>query len=214
MIGLDQKIRQLSDSLDHEMREQTSHWSDEGVCKFYLGGLCPFGLFADTNADIGRCRGIHSVVLKAKYEASKEYGTMGYEESLISFLNAIVRANDKRVLRAFENLPYFVIDLKDPLEQISYKNILKDISEIVKATKAKGQTDWEENNNALQELAKLSNSIKKCTRDPVTDVCLTCGAFTVRNDPEIESSTSLGGREHDGFLVVRQKVRNMNVKSM
>ncbi|KII67640.1 Luc7-like protein 3 [Thelohanellus kitauei] len=204
-----------------EKPKEVLHWSNPRVCKNFLCGFCPYELFTNTKADLGSCALIHEELLRNQYEASDEYGTMGYEESFYHFIKKILEDCERKIARGYERLKNRKPVFMDPADQDAYDKINEKMNEMLKKIEEMGtkgsveeatyaMQDVEEMRNELNSIAQRSSTTTKFGYDREMEVCAVCGSLTLVNDLPSRFEDHLNGRQHVGFSKVRQQVKLMN----
>jgi len=72
-------------------------FTDEGVCRDYLCGLCPHDLYANTKFDLGKCPKAHNEHQKEAYEEASKTQDYGFEREWLETLERLLRERDKYI---------------------------------------------------------------------------------------------------------------------
>merc|ERR1719410_1664928 len=94
-----------ADMDDEEQQRQKGRWKSSEVCKHFLVGFCPYGLFEGTRAELGPCGRLHEEVLRSAYNAeASEYTKAKYERRFLGFLRDLIHSLDRKIARGQEHL--------------------------------------------------------------------------------------------------------------
>ena len=74
-------------------------FTDEGICRHYLLGLCPHDLFTNTKIDLGACSKEHNDMLKETFEQDTDAPKLRrkWRGSLRVQLKGLLDAVDRRI---------------------------------------------------------------------------------------------------------------------
>eukprot|EP00126_Sphaerothecum_destruens_P015890 Sdes_comp9963_c0_seq1m1519 len=201
------------------------HWSDRGVCKYFLCGFCPYELFANTKSDIGTCSKLHDDKLKIKYDQSSRKGTYGYEEDFYRFLRQIISDLDRKIRRGYERLriEQSTLETDVTLKEVKAEkmHMIRDKIEnlLVTMEDLAAEGKIEESQKILQlietlksevaELEKSSDANPGAAYEKKMEVCQVCGAFLVMNDAQQRIDAHIQGKQHLGYERVRNTLDEM-----
>ncbi|KAI9279365.1 hypothetical protein BY458DRAFT_502863 [Sporodiniella umbellata] len=197
---------------------------DETVCKHYLVAFCPSQLFTNTKSDLGACDKIHNDRLKDKYQKSDK-SKYPYENDFQDYLNKlisdlkrkIVQGNGRISIQSDERL----LELRK--EEREEKMVLLDvkIKELLQQVEAAGEegrvqeaTDLQSQVDKLQvELEQVrENKDGLNPAEKRMEVCDVCGAFLVTHDSSDRLEAHYKGKQHQGFLKIRDTINEMKQK--
>ncbi|SBS86631.1 U1 snRNA associated protein, putative [Plasmodium ovale] len=214
-----EEMRSLLDSLMGKDRNETDSrkkysFKDENVCKYYLIDFCPHDLFPNTKSDIGRCKNIHSDVLKEQLESHENYKyyLAKYQQKFMKALEKIIEVADLKIARSKEKLKHMseisknTVDKKEKIESINSHicDLLKQAEEagekgdLVKATSFNNQV------TTLQAEVKRLNEEQDKPSETNLKVCEICGAMKSIGDLIQRFENHVNGKQHLGF----EKIRN------
>merc|ERR550539_1064218 len=99
--------RALLDSLmghnrnqDFDSEKRSPNWKGSEVCKHFLVGFCPYGLFEGTRAELGPCGRLHEEVLRSAYNSeASDYTKAKYERRFLGFLRDLIQSLDRKIAR-------------------------------------------------------------------------------------------------------------------
>ncbi|CAA9989622.1 U1 snRNA associated protein, putative [Plasmodium knowlesi strain H] len=214
-----EEMRSLLDSLMGKDRNETDAkkkhtFKDDNVCKYYLIDFCPHDLFPNTKSDIGRCKNIHSEVLKEQLQKHENYKyyLAKYQQKFMETLESIIELADHKIERSKEKLRYMTensknpIDKKEKIESIS--SHIEDLQKKEEEAREKGDIikadSFSSQVTTLQAEIKRLNEESEKSAEPNLKVCEICGAMksTGEHTPRLENHAN--GKQHLGF----EKIRN------
>ncbi|KAF0992073.1 hypothetical protein HZS_2249 [Henneguya salminicola] len=204
-----------------EKPKKLLNWSDPAVCKFYLCGFCPYELFINTKADLGNCPHVHEETLKQQYDASEDYGKLGYEESFLNFITKILNDCEKKIARGYDRLRNRKPIFHDPSDKEAYDKLNDKISVNLRKIEEMGSKGMvEEATYAMQNVEDLKCELNMIVQRAISnsrfgydremEVCAVCGSLTLVNDLPSRFEDHLNGRQHMGYSKIRQQVKLMN----
>ncbi|KJP86921.1 hypothetical protein AK88_03430 [Plasmodium fragile] len=219
-----EEMRSLLDSLMGKDRNETDarkkhSFKDDNVCKYYLIDFCPHDLFHNTKSDIGRCKNIHSEVLKeqlANHEDYKYYRAK-YEQKFMRTLENIIDLADHKIERTKEKLRYMSensknhVDKKEKIESIS--NHIEDLQKREEEAREKGDLvkadSFSSQVTTLQAEIKRLNEEPEKVAEPNLMVCEVCGAMKSPGDPITKLENHASGKQHIGFETIRSALTKL-----
>merc|ERR1712183_433349 len=102
------QMRAMLDELMGTGRDGSSsksiRFDDPQVCKTFLVGCCPHDVLTGTRADIGECKGIHDLALKADYEMAQKKKDLFYDFDALRHLEMFVGDTDRRIVSSKQRL--------------------------------------------------------------------------------------------------------------
>ena len=100
LMGKDRDLP-LNERLSHQ-----KHFDSPDVCKYFLLGFCPHGLFPNTKSDLKECKDRHDQQFKIMFEndPNKEQYQIKYEEKLMEYLEKLVAEVDKKMKKSMERV--------------------------------------------------------------------------------------------------------------
>lgn len=186
----------------------------------------------NTKSDIGPCPfRHHDEYLKEQFEAKGESYREEYERDFLTFLEGLVNDLERRLKRGKERLEVrpndpSVTNVHSINDETEEKRILLDLQ--VKELLAKIETFGEEGrireaqeltiqvDTLKTELDQLKGSVD--FENPLhklekrMEVCSTCGAFLVMNDAPKRIGAHFDGRQHSGWVKLREAVELLRQK--
>ncbi|GAB68059.1 LUC7 homologue [Plasmodium cynomolgi strain B] len=165
----------LLDSLMGKDRNETDArkkhtFKDDNVCKYYLIDFCPHDLFPNTKSDIGRCKNIHSEVLKeqlANHENYKYY-LAKYQQKFMKTLESIIELADHKIERSKEKLKYLSENSKNPVDKKekieSINSHIEDLQKQEEEAREKGDLLKADSFNS--QVTTLQAEIKRLNEEP------------------------------------------------
>ncbi|KAJ1568163.1 Luc7-like protein 3 [Nowakowskiella sp. JEL0078] len=157
--------------------------------------------------------GIHDDKLQIEYRNSPDFGQLGYEQQLHSFLLKLVSQLDRTIKRGKERLGIKPADSDEKQERIVMleEKIKKALTEM-EAAGEDGNMDEAQRLGSLAESMKAElEAIKNADdKNPILrhekrmEVCGTCGAFLVMGDSSDRVEAHLTGKQHTGYLRIRE----------
>ncbi|SBT80410.1 U1 snRNA associated protein, putative [Plasmodium malariae] len=211
-----EEMRSLLDSLMGKDRNETDSkkkhtFKDENVCKYYLIDFCPHDLFPNTKSDIGRCKNIHSEVLKEQLENDENYKyyLAKYQQK---FMKKIVEMADIKIQRSREKLKQLSENSKNPLDKKEkIESINSHICDLLKQAEEAGEKgDLVKGTSFNNQITTLQAEIKRLNEEPDQTsetnlkVCEVCGAMKSIGDLIQRFENHVNGKQHLGF----EKIRN------
>ncbi|SOV83452.1 U1 snRNA associated protein, putative [Plasmodium sp. gorilla clade G3] len=214
-----EEMRSLLDSLMGKDRDETDSkkkysFKDENVCKYYLIDFCPHDLFPNTKSDIGRCKNIHSDILKEQLEKHEDYKyyLAKYQQMFMKTLERIIDVADMKIektkekLKHMSNTPNNTSDKKTKIESINSHicDLLKQSEEAGEKGDLNKATSFNNQITMLQEeIKRLTEEMQK-SNDGNLKVCEICGAMQAVGDVVQRFENHINGKQHLGF----DKIRN------
>ena len=213
LMGKDRDLP-LNERLSHQ-----KHFDSPDVCKYYLLGFCPHGLFPNTKNDLKECKDRHDQQFKIMFEndPNKEQYQIKYEEKLMEYLEKLVSDVDKKMKKSMER-----IDAPIPEQEINEETqekivqIDKEISDLTKQAEKYGEIGMvDDSETILKEIEKLKeqkdellsmNEHPLMYKEKQMKVCEVCGAMQSAQDNEKRLQTHIEGKLHSGYLKIRQEL--------
>lgn len=186
----------------------------------------------NTKSDIGPCPcRYHDDNLKEQFELRGESYREEYERDFLTFLEGLINDLEKRLKRGKERLEVrpndpSVTNVHSTNDEVEEKRILLDLQ--VKELLAKIEECGEEGrireaqeltlqaDNLKAELDQLRGSVDY--ENPLhklekrMEVCTVCGAFLVMNDAPKRVGAHFDGRQHSGWVKLREAVESLRQK--
>ncbi|KAF8358572.1 hypothetical protein PRIPAC_93567 [Pristionchus pacificus] len=186
---------------------------DESVCKFALADFCPHDLFVHTKGDLGPCPLIHDDKLRLEYQASSEYGRLGYERRFLQFLERLHDDMQFTIKKEKEKLAAQYGGQDKEKEQ---KEIDEEIAKQEKMAEAAGaRGDVEECKKFMDKIESLR--LEKGRRDRIgesimhreMEVCETCARRLIINDAPQRVEEHLTGKMHVGYIRIAETITKL-----
>eukprot|EP00743_Colponemidia_sp_Colp-15_P003817 GILK01004117.1.p1 GENE.GILK01004117.1~~GILK01004117.1.p1 ORF type:complete len:334 (-),score=53.76 GILK01004117.1:102-1058(-) len=208
-----------------EKAKHQESFKDANVCKAFLVGLCPHDLFPNTKSDLGPCPKAHDEHLRIKYETDPDrpYYEAKYERQLLADLESLISQIDQKIRRSMGRINAPLPELERPKEVTDRINQINDrISGLLKDAEVLGeQGRVDESEAMMNQVEKLKASRDDMMRtgesmllekEKKMKVCEVCGAMQSSTDTERRTVSHLEGKQHLGFLQVREKVEQLKAK--
>ncbi|KAJ1722330.1 splicing factor [Coemansia erecta] len=212
--------RQLLQELMGQYQDSGNRYTDANVCKDHLVDFCPNQLFTNTKADLGQCDLVHDDRLKSAYQKSTDRGRLGYEDAFYERLQRLTNDLQRRVRRAMDRVTteadeQLVNPYKEEKEEKAIilderiKHMLQQVQEhgengrVLEAYGMYLQIDrLKEDLDALKQRIDSVNPMFK--NEKRLEVCDICGAFLVPNDASKRLDAHKEGKQHQGYIKIRQ----------
>lgn len=231
MSALDQMRASLDQlmgtSRDGEDSKYKVRFDDPRVCKSFLLGCCPHEILSSTRMDLGECPKVHDLALKADYEmacANKDYY---YDIDAMEHLQNFIGDCDKRTEIAKRKLKETQEELSE--EATAKAERIHELGEKMGTTLAKAEEVGAEGN--VEESLKLMKEVEDLKKEkaqaeleyrnsmPASSyqqqklrVCEVCSAYLGIHDNDRRLADHFGGKLHLGFITIRDKLSELQVK--
>jgi len=202
--------------------------NDPELCKYFLCGFCPNDLFLNTRVSLGHCDQKHDEGLAEMWNtlAEKERRSFGFVELFMARLQQLVDEMDRKVTRhkdrmEDENARCTQIDpeTRDLLAELGAK-ITTMTAEMERLSE---EGDIEGSRRAFQEveaaklrkegiMSQVQASLDRPGQNRLKAVCDICSAFTMTSDTEGRIQDHLQGKQHQGYLKIRETLRQMKLE--
>lgn len=205
------------------------HFTDDEVCKYYICGLNPYSLFTNTKSHLGPYNKIEDDDCKAQWEAlsQEERNDYGYEYELMVFLDDMVRRLDRDIARKQDRVRQ---ENEEPAISPELRAQVAELRLNIDSLLAKSEEEGEEGNVdealALQkqaealkkQQAELEDSMKNAdTRSSVQktrEVCEISGIYMSSIESEQRKQDHKNGRQYQGWLAIRAKIKELKAKRL
>ncbi|KAI7848971.1 hypothetical protein BDC45DRAFT_522027 [Circinella umbellata] len=198
---------------------------DDSVCKHYLVDYCPSQLFTNTKSDLGPCDKIHNDRLKERYQKASDKQKYQYEAEFYDYLNKLVNDLSRRIRNGKGRLNIqgddkLAENRKEEREEkiilidVKIKEMLQKIEEAGEEGRVQEATELTTEVEKLQaELSQLKENLDGNKSEKRMEVCQVCGAFLVTNDSSDRLEAHYQGKQHQGYLKIRETLDQMKAKS-
>ena len=225
------QMKAMLDQLMGTQRDGTGNantrFSDDDVCKTFLMGCCPNDILTGTRADIGECRRIHDLALKADYEMAQKKKDYFYDFDAFEHLQAFVNDTDQKIEISKKRLAEQQAEISAEVQ--SKANAVHDLNEqigklLVKAEELGMKGEIEESKTVLQEVEKvkeLKNEAEEAYRNSMPAstyqqqklrVCEVCSAYLGLHDNDCRLADHFGGKLHAGFIRIREEMKRLKAQ--
>jgi len=222
------QVRAMLDQLMGTQRDGVSmksvKYDDPEVCKTFLIGCCPHEVLTGTRADIGMCKKIHDLALKADYEMAQKKKDHFYDFEAYKHLQSFVQETDRRIELSKERLAEQQAEVSAEVQ--SKANAVHDLNEtigkmVVKSEKLGTEGKVDEAKEVLEEIEKLKtekqaaeeayrNSMPASTyQQQKLRVCDVCSAYLGLHDNDCRLADHFGGKLHLGFMLLREECNKL-----
>ncbi|EIE77192.1 hypothetical protein G6F46_011438 [Rhizopus delemar] len=194
---------------------------DDSVCKHYLVAFCPSQLFTNTKSDLGACDKIHNDRLKEKYQKSDK-SKYPYEAEFLDYLNKLISDLGRKIRQGNGRLNIQSDDKllelrkeereeKMVLLDVKIKELLQKVEEAGEEGRVQEAADLQSQVDKLQEELELVKQNKDGLNpaEKRMEVCDVCGAFLVTNDSSDRLEAHYRGKQHQGYLKIRDTINEM-----
>ena len=199
-------------------------FDDDDVCKTFLYGCCPNDILTGTRADIGECRKIHDLALKADYEMAQKRKDYFYDFNAYEHLKTFVGDTDQKIEISKKRLAEQQAEISAEVQ--SKANAVHDLNEqigklLVKAEELGMKGEIDESKAVLQEVEKvreLKNEAEDAYRNSMPAstyqqqklrVCEVCSAYLGLHDNDCRLADHFGGKLHAGFIRIREQLTRL-----
>ncbi|GIY80363.1 putative RNA-binding protein Luc7-like 1 [Caerostris extrusa] len=102
MSAVEQLRRQLDELMGtrrngEDSRPEKLHYTSSRVCKNFLLNCCPYDILTSTRGDMGQCKKIHDVALRADYENSSKKNEYAFQKEALQHLKNFVSESERRI---------------------------------------------------------------------------------------------------------------------
>ncbi|OAD77130.1 hypothetical protein PHYBLDRAFT_142643 [Phycomyces blakesleeanus NRRL 1555(-)] len=194
---------------------------DDSVCKHYLVDFCPSQLFTNTKSDLGPCDKHHNDRLKERYQNATDKHKYPFEAEFYDYLNKLVNDLTRRIRNGKGRLNIQSDDKsaetrkeereeKIVLLDVKIKELLQKIEEAGEEGRVQEAADLTEEVENLQgELQATRDNEDYNKSEKRMEVCQVCGAFLVTNDSSDRLEAHYQGKQHQGYLKIRETLDQM-----
>lgn len=232
MSALDQ-MRAALDQLmgtggrDNAESKYNVKFDDPRVCKSFLLGCCPHEILSSTRMDLGECPKVHDLALKADYEMAAKNKDYYYDIDAMEHLQNFIGDCDKRTEIAKRKLKETQEELSE--EATGKAERIHLLGEKMGTTLAKAEEVGAEGN--VEESLKLMKEVEDLKKEkaaaemeyrnsmPASSyqqqklrVCEVCSAYLGIHDNDRRLADHFGGKLHLGFISIREKLAELQVK--
>lgn len=203
---------------------QSLRFDNDEVCKTFLMGCCPNDILTGTRADIGECRKIHDLALKADFEMAQKTKDYFYDFDAFEHLQAFVNDTDQKIEISKKRLAEQQAEISAEVQNKA--NAVHDLNEqigklLVKAEELGMKGEIEESKTVLQEVEKvkeLKNEAEEAYRNSMPAstyqqqklrVCEVCSAYLGLHDNDCRLADHFGGKLHAGFIRIREEMKRL-----
>lgn len=208
-----------------ESTEAGTKFTDAGVCKSFLMGLCPFEQFHNTvtkKLDLGPCHKYHSLALKADFELASKEKDYGYDVDQLEHLTSFVKDCDRIVDVNKKRLEDNNDENDTSNEAMEVHTLNEKIGKLLADSETLGaEGNVEESLAMTKEVDELKAKKRQAEDDyrnslPVTTtqqqklrVCEICGAYLSLYDNDRRLADHFGGKLHMGFIRIRERLAEL-----
>ncbi|KAI8887271.1 LUC7-domain-containing protein [Backusella circina FSU 941] len=195
---------------------------DDSICKHYIVAFCPSQLFTNTKSDLGACDKIHNDRLKERYQKSNDKHKYPYEAEFYDYLNKLISDLSRKIRQGNGRLNIQSDDKmaeirkeereeKMVLLDVKIKELLQKVEEAGEEGRVQEATDMQKEVEKLQEeLTHIKENTDGANKaEKRMEVCDVCGAFLVTNDSSDRLEAHYQGKQHQGYLKIRDTIEQM-----
>jgi len=213
----------MGTSRDGEPKNSTK-FTDPKVCKSYLLGCCPNEILQSTRMDLGPCRKMHDVALRADYEAAIKEKDYFYDIDASEHLMTFISDCDRKTELAKRRLAETQEELSS--EVAGKANKVHELAEQIGQKLARAEELGAE--GLVEESMKLMEEVEDIRKQKATAeqeyrnsmpassyqqqklrVCEVCSAYLGIHDNDRRLADHFGGKLHLGFIKIREKLAEL-----
>lgn len=195
-------------------------FSDPEVCKTFLLGCCPHETLTGTRADLGTCKKLHDLALKADYEMAQKKKDYFYDFDACKHLQSFVEDTDRRIEVAKQRLAEQQAEVSADVQ--GKANAVHDLNEkigklVVQSEQLGTEGKVDEAKAVLDEIEQLKEEKRKAEeayrnsmpastyQQQKLRVCEICSAYLGLHDNDCRLADHFGGKLHLGFMSLREE---------
>jgi len=212
---------------DGESSRYNVKFTDPKVCKSFLLGCCPHEILASTRMDIGECAAIHDLALRADYEQASESKDYGYQVDAMDHLTTFIGECDRKTEAAKKRLAETQEELSAEVAAKAQKvhQLAEQIGQkLAKAEQLGAEGFVDESMKMMEEVEELRKKKASAEQEyrnamPASSyqqqklrVCEVCSAYLGIHDNDRRLADHFGGKLHLGFIKIREKLADLQVK--
>lgn len=218
------QVRAMLDQLMGTQRDgvpsKSIKFDDPEVCKTFLMGCCPHEVLTGTRADIGSCKKVHDLALKADYEMAQKNKDYFYDFDAHKHLQTFVLETDRRIEVSKQRLAEQQAEVSAEVQSkaSAVHGLNEKIGKLVVQSETLGmEGKVEEAKEILDQIDKLKeeksvaeetyrNSMPASTyQQQKLRVCEVCSAYLGLHDNDCRLADHFGGKLHLGFMSLRDE---------
>nr|XP_039274148.1 putative RNA-binding protein Luc7-like 1 isoform X1 [Styela clava] len=200
---------------------------DDEVCKTFLLGCCPHEILSGTRADIGSCRKIHDLALKADYEMASQSKKYYYEFDSFDHLTRFVAETDQKIEISKKKLAEQQAEISAEVKakEAKVQELTDQIGKLLaKAEQLGSEGEVDEAKNVLEEVEKVKD-LKREAEDAYRNsmpastyqqqklrVCEVCSAYLGLHDNDTRLADHFAGKLHLGFIEIREQLQKLKTR--
>lgn len=224
-----EQMRRMLDELmgtgrNGEETEKKAHFTSPRVCKSFLLNCCPHEILSATRCDLGDCRKLHDVALRADYEAAAKEKDFNFHAEALEHLKTFLAESDRRTVAAKRRLAETQEALTaEEADRVNRIHVLveKIGQNLAKAEQLGVEGNVEESLRIMEETDALRkekfaaeqeyrNSIPaSIAQQQKLRVCEVCSSFLGIYDNDRRLADHFNGKLHLGFITIREKVKEL-----
>ncbi|XP_059814564.1 putative RNA-binding protein Luc7-like 1 [Hypanus sabinus] len=209
---------------DGDVNRQKVKFTDDRVCKAHLLGCCPHDILAGSKMDVGGCKKLHDVALRADYLIASKTKDYLFEKEAMSALEEFLSECDRKAEQDKEKLVLvqksFSTEIIAKVEKVQMLN--EDIGKLLARAELLGSSGiLDQSQRVLEEVERLTqlkkeseeeyrNNIPTCSlQQQKLRVCDVCGAYLGLQEKDKRLADHFRGRLHMGFMEIRSKLQQI-----
>lgn len=218
-------LDQLMGTAGRDKNTDRIQFNDFAVSKSFLLGCCPHEILYHTRMDLGKCKKVHDLALRADYEKASKTKDFFYDIEALDYLKAFVEDYDqcaeKAELQLTQNQEELITKESAALSARVY-DLAEEIGKKIAKAEALGEAgEVDESFNLMMEVELLRKEKSKAELDYQESmsvyghknqklrVCKVCSAFLTIADNDMRLVDHFGGKLHVGFLKIREKLAEL-----
>ncbi|CAL1289379.1 unnamed protein product [Larinioides sclopetarius] len=225
-----EQMRKMLDELmgtrrnGEDTRPEKLHYSSSRVCKSFLLNCCPHEILAATRGDMGQCKKVHDVALRADYENSSKRYEYAFQKEALQHLKSFVAESERRT-------QFAKVKLAETQELLSTEEAtrlqkIRQIDEKINTTTV--QAEQLGSSGDVDGFLKLMETVedlkkeKKAAEDEYRNatpasisqqqklrVCEVCTSYLGVHDNDRRLADHFNGKLHLGFITIREKLKEL-----
>ncbi|GIY53094.1 putative RNA-binding protein Luc7-like 1 [Caerostris darwini] len=229
MSAVDQLRRQLDELMGtrrngEDSRPEKLHYTSSRVCKNFLLNCCPYDILTSTRGDMGQCKKIHDVALRADYENSSKKNEYAFQKEALQHLKNFVSESERRIqfskVRLAETQQILSSEesarlqkIRQIEEKINKEKILAE--ELGASNDVDGYLKLTEKIEALKEEKKIAEDEHRnstpasISQQQKLRVCEVCNSYLGVYDNDKRLADHFNGKLHLGFITIREKLKEL-----
>lgn len=229
-MSAQEQMRRMLDELmgtrrnGEDTRPEKLHYTSSRVCKSFLLNCCPHEILAATRGDMGQCKKVHDVALRADFENSSRKYEYTFQKEALQQLKNFVAESERRTqfakVRLAETQEILSAEESTRLQKI--RQIDEKITEVMTQAEQLGATGDVDGFLKLMETVEELKKDKKAAEEEYKSstpasisqqqklrVCEVCTSYLGVHDNDRRLADHFNGKLHLGFITIREKLKEL-----